>query len=62
MGRADDILTSRIQGIDIDTQVNRFGRADSIPDLLDNTGHANRIYLSCLYNLEAAVSVVVVVT
>ena len=59
-GRGDS-HTSRIQGIDVDTQIHGFRSPDSILDLLDDARHADRIDLPCLDDLEAAVSVVVVV-
>ena len=61
MWRAEDVLTSRIQGIDIDAQVDRFGHANSIPDLLDDTSHTDRVDFSCFYNLEAAIPVDIIV-
>ena len=57
----EGIHTSRIQSIDIDTQIHGFRSPDSILDLLDNPGHANRIDFPCFDDFESAVSIVVVV-
>lgn len=53
--------TSRIQCVDIDTQIHWVLGPDSIPDLLDDPRHADRVNLSCLGNFKAAVPIVLVV-
>ena len=53
--------TSRIQSVDIDTQIHRPRDPDPLPYFPDNPLRANRIDFSCFHDLEAAVAVVVVV-
>ena len=57
-GRA---LTSRIQGIDIDGQVHRSVCTHAFPDLLDNSIRTNLVYVSGFDNLEATVSVILII-
>ena len=51
----------RIQGVDIDAEVDRFGGPDTLPDLADDALGADAVDFAGLDNLEAAVAVVVVV-
>ena len=53
--------TSRIKRIDINTQIHRLLRPDSIPDLLDDACRADGVDLSRFRDLEAAVAVVFIV-
>jgi len=53
--------TSWVQGIDIDTEVDRFLSADSVADLLDYTRHADLVNLPRLHDLEPAVAVIIVI-
>ena len=51
----------RVQGIDVNRQVNGSLSADPVDDSLDDTVGANGVDLACLDNLEAAVAVIVVI-
>lgn len=51
----------RVQGIDIEGQVDGVGRADALDDLLDDALGADLVDLAGLDDLEAAVPVVLVV-
>lgn len=53
--------TSRIQCVDVDTQIHGVLGADSVSDLLDYPGRADGVDLARFGDLEAAVAVVVVV-
>lgn len=53
--------TGRIQSIDINTQIYRSLGPHPIADLLNNARRPDRVDLPRLHNLEAAVSVVVVI-
>lgn len=53
--------TSRIQCVDIDTQIHGILRADPVSDLLDYARGADGVDLARFGDLEAAVAVVVVV-
>jgi len=53
--------TSRIQGIDIDAQIDGLLRPDAFSDLPDDAMHANGVNLARLDDLEAAVTVILVV-
>lgn len=52
---------SGIKSVDVDTQIHRIGRADSILDLLDDAFGTNLIDLASFNNLETAVTIVLVV-
>jgi hypothetical protein len=54
-------LTSRIQGIDIDAQVDGVLQPNPLPDLLDDSISADLVNLPRLDDLETAVAVVLVV-
>jgi hypothetical protein len=54
-------LTSRIQRIDVNAQVNRLLQPYPLPNLLNNTIRTNLVNLPRLHNLEATVAVVLVV-
>lgn len=54
-------LTSRIQRIDVDTQIHGLLRADPVSNLLDDALGADGVDDARLDDLEAAVAVVVVV-
>lgn len=56
------LLTSRIQSIDVQTQINWVLSAHTIPNLLDDTIRPDGIDLAGLDDLEPAISVVFVVT
>ena len=53
--------TSRIQCVDVDTQIHGVLRADSVSDLLDDSRGADGVDFARFGYLEAAVAVVVVV-
>ena len=53
--------TGRIQRVNIDTQVHRLLRADSVPDLLDNPHHADGVDFPRFGDLKPTVAVVFVV-
>lgn len=55
-------LTSRIQNIDINAQVDWFCNLDPVSDFLDNPLRANSIYFPCLENFKAAIAIIVIVT
>jgi len=59
--RHEKILTSRIQCIDINTQVHRFLRTNPVSNLLNNALRTNSINYPRLHDLKPAVTVVVVV-
>jgi len=54
-------LTSRVKRINVDTQVHGLGRANPVPDLLDDTISADLVNLSGFDNLKSTVAVVLVV-
>ena len=54
-------LTCRIQGINIDTQIDGLLGSDSVLDLFDNAFGADGVDNTGLHNLEPAVAVVLVV-
>lgn len=54
-------LTSRIKGINIDTQVHRLRGPNSVFDLLDDTFCADRINLPGFNNLKATIAIILVV-
>jgi hypothetical protein len=54
-------LTSRVQGIDIDTQIHGLLQSDSFPNLLDDAVGADLVYFACFDDFETAVPVVLVV-
>jgi hypothetical protein len=54
--------TGRIQGINVDTQIYRFARTDSIFNFLDDPRRANRVNRAGLDDFKAAVAVVFVIT
>ena len=53
--------TSRIQRIDINTQIYWLLCSNSVPDLLDNACRADAVNLASFGNFEAAVAVVFVI-
>lgn len=55
-------LTCRVKRVDIQRKVDRVLCADTVNDLLDDAVRANLVNLASLNDLEAAVSVVLVVT
>ncbi len=55
-------LTSWIKSINVDGQVDWFGSADTVFDLLDDSGHSDSINLSGLDNLKPTISVIFIVT
>lgn len=55
------ILTGRVKRVNVQTQVDWILGANSVANLLDDSINANGIDLSRLHNLEAAVSVVLVI-
>jgi hypothetical protein len=57
----EEKFTGWIKGIDIDTQVYRLLGADPLPDLLDDTISTNLVNFPGLDDLEATVTVVLVV-
>ena len=54
--------TSWIKGINIDGEIDRSFRPNSIPDLLDDPLHPNRVNLSRLHNLKSAISIIIIIT
>lgn len=56
------ILTRWIQSININTQIDRFLRADPLLDLPNDAVHANGVDLTCLDNFETAIAVILIVT
>lgn len=59
--RRKTILTSRVQRININTQINRPFRPHPLSYLLHNPLHTHLIYLPRLHNLKPAVTVIVVI-
>jgi hypothetical protein len=57
-----EILTRRIESIDVDAEIDWFLGTYSVSDLLDDTVGPNLVNLACLNNFEAAISIVLVVT
>ena len=57
----DDSLTGWVQSIDIDTKVYRLLRTHTVLDLLDYTFRSNSVNDTSLYNLEATITIIVVV-
>ena len=55
------ILTSRIQSINIDTQIHRILGTNAVPDPLDNTISADLVNLARLDDFEATVAVVLII-
>lgn len=55
-------LTSRVESVDIQRKVDGVLCADTVNDLLDDAIRANLVNLASLHNLEATVSIVLVVT
>lgn len=54
-------FTSRIQSININTQIHRLLSPDPIPDFLDNAICANFVDLPSLNNLESTVAIILIV-
>lgn len=54
-------LTSRIQSVNVQTQVHWVRGSDSVPDLLDDPIDANGIDLTRLHDLKAAVAVILII-
>lgn len=55
------MFTCRVQSVNVDGKIDWLLGADTVSYLFDYAGHANRVNLPRLNNLEAAVSVVVVI-
>lgn len=54
--------TSRVESIDVNTQVDGLRRANTVPDLPDDAMHTNRVNLACLDDLKPTVAVILVIT
>lgn len=53
--------TSRVQGVNVDTEIHRLARADSIYYFLDNPGRPDRVNRTSFDNFEAAIAVIFIV-
>lgn len=53
--------TSRIQSVNIDTQVNGFRRPDSVPDFLDYSRCSYYVNFPRLYDFKSTVAIVFVI-
>lgn len=54
--------TSRVEGIDIDAEVHRLLSAHTVPNLLNNPLHPNRINLPGLHNLKPTIPIIIIIT
>lgn len=55
------LLTGRIEGVNVNAEVDRLLSTNPFLDFLDDTISANFVNLACLDDLEAAVAVILVV-
>ena len=55
------LLTCRIQGVDVDTQINGLRRAYALLDLSDDAVHSNSVDFACLHDLKTTVTVIFII-
>lgn len=60
-GEKEEKLTSRVQSVNVQAEVDRVLRAHTLANLLDDALGSDGVNLARLYNLEAAVAVILVV-
>ena len=53
--------TSWVKGVDVYRQIHRLLRPNSIPNLLNNTLHTNRINLPSLHNFKPTIPIIIII-
>jgi len=55
------MLTSWIEGIDVNRQIDWFGSANTVFDLFNDAVHSNGVDFTGLHNLKATISIILIV-